>query len=54
MRLIRLFIGIVALLAGAQASAQPVGKVIHLVVPFDAGGAREVLREASIASWARR
>jgi tripartite-type tricarboxylate transporter receptor subunit TctC len=27
----------------APAAAQPGGKVIHLVVPFDAGGAREVL-----------
>jgi len=37
---------ILALALGAltvPAAAQPGGKVIHLVVPFDAGGAREVL-----------
>src|SRR5438046_4592492 len=32
-----------ALVVAAPAMAQPGGKVIHLVVPFAAGGAREVL-----------
>ena len=33
----------IALCSAAPTFAQPGGKVIHLVVPFDAGGAREVL-----------
>jgi len=41
--MIRFFMAAALLALSAPAMAQPGGKVIHLVVPFDAGGAREVL-----------